>query len=120
MPDGKITVHVLLDFTKAFDLLNHGLFIHKLGSRYDLHTSAIGMVSSFLRAPRHVHCLLVVPQGCTSSTLFFFLCLSKICVCVFVFQSFFSMLMICRFIYLGTGRDEMISALNENLTAISR
>jgi hypothetical protein len=83
MPDGKITVHVLLDFTKAFDIINHGLFIHKLGSRYDLHTSAIGMVSSFLRAPRHVHCLLVVPQGCTSSTLFFFsMFIKDLCLCI--------------------------------------
>jgi hypothetical protein len=35
----KVTVHVLLDFSKAFDLINHGLF----------HNSAMGMVSSFLK-----------------------------------------------------------------------
>jgi hypothetical protein len=26
----KVTVHFLLDFYKAFDLINHGLFVHKL------------------------------------------------------------------------------------------
>jgi hypothetical protein len=47
--EGKVTVHVLLDFSKAFDLINHGLFVHKLDLWYDFHTSAMGMVSSFLR-----------------------------------------------------------------------
>jgi hypothetical protein len=47
--EGKITVHVLLHFSKTCDLINHGLFVHKLDSRYDCHTSAMGMVSSFLR-----------------------------------------------------------------------
>jgi hypothetical protein len=42
--EGKVTVHVLLDFSKSFDLINHGLFVHKLGSRYDFHTSAMGIV----------------------------------------------------------------------------
>jgi hypothetical protein len=46
--EGKVTVHVLLDFSKAFDLINHGLFVHWLDSRYDFHTSAMGMFSSFL------------------------------------------------------------------------
>jgi hypothetical protein len=27
--EGKVTVHVLLDFSKAFELINQGLFIHK-------------------------------------------------------------------------------------------
>jgi hypothetical protein len=36
-------------FSKAFDLINHGLFVHKLDSRYDFHTSSMSMVSSFLR-----------------------------------------------------------------------
>jgi hypothetical protein len=44
----KVTVLVLLDFLKDFDLINHELFDHKLGSRYDFRTSAMGMVSSFL------------------------------------------------------------------------
>jgi hypothetical protein len=47
--EGQVTVHVLLDFSKAFDLINLGLFVHKLNSRYDFHTSTMGMVSSFLR-----------------------------------------------------------------------
>jgi hypothetical protein len=38
--EGKVTVHVLLDFFRAFDLINHGLFVHKLDSRYDFHNSA--------------------------------------------------------------------------------
>jgi hypothetical protein len=38
----KVTVHVLLKFFKAFDLMNHGLFVNKLDSWYDFQTSAIG------------------------------------------------------------------------------
>jgi hypothetical protein len=34
---------------KAFDLINHQLFVHKIGSRYDFHTSAMSMVSSIFR-----------------------------------------------------------------------
>jgi hypothetical protein len=34
----KVTVHVLLDLSKVFDLINHGLFVHILDSRYDFHT----------------------------------------------------------------------------------
>jgi hypothetical protein len=84
--------------SKAFDLINHGQFVHKLDSRYDFHTSAMGMVSSFLRdrsmvvevdgvksTPRSLSS--GVPHGCIPSPLFF-LCLSMICVLVFLFQSF--------------------------------
>jgi hypothetical protein len=42
MAEGK------LDFTKAPDL-NNVLFLHELGSRFDFHTSDMGMVSSFFR-----------------------------------------------------------------------
>jgi hypothetical protein len=38
---GNVTVYVLLDISKTFDLINHGLFVHKLDSRYDFHTSAM-------------------------------------------------------------------------------
>jgi hypothetical protein len=78
--EGKVTVHVLLDFSKAFDLINHGLFVHELDSRYDFHTSAMGMVSSFLV----VLCRLVF-HCCVSHLRCFFICLSMICVLVFVF-----------------------------------
>jgi hypothetical protein len=71
-------VYVLLDFSKALELINHGLFVHKLDSRYDFHTSVMGMVSSFLRdrstvvevvgvksTPRYLSSEL--PQGCIPS-----------------------------------------------------
>jgi hypothetical protein len=90
----KVTVHVLLDFFKAFDLINHRLFVHKLDSRYDFHTSAMDMVSSFLRdrsmvvevdgvksTPRSLSSN--IPQGWIASPQFF-LCLSMICLRVFV------------------------------------
>jgi hypothetical protein len=44
----KVTVHVLLDILKVFDLINHGLFVHMLESRYGFRTVAMSMVSSFL------------------------------------------------------------------------
>jgi hypothetical protein len=112
--EGKVTVHVLLDFSKAFDIINHGLFVHKLDSRYDFHTSAMGMVSPFLRdrsmvvevdGVKSTPCSLSsgVPQGCIPSPQFF-LSLSMICVLVFVLQSITFTLMIYRFIWLGIVR----------------
>jgi hypothetical protein len=84
MAEGKITVLALLDFSKAFDMVNHLLFLHKLGSEYDFHTSDRSMVSSFLQdrsmivevdgdvksSPRSLFS--GVPQGCIPSLLFFF------------------------------------------------
>jgi hypothetical protein len=91
--EGEVTVHVLLDFSKAFDHINHGLFVHKLDSRYDFHTSAMGMVSSFLRdcsmvvevdgvksTPRSLSS--GVPQGCIPSPLFFSMFIDDLCSCV--------------------------------------
>jgi hypothetical protein len=49
MAEGKVTVLVLLDLFKAFDMVDHLLYVHKLGSEYDFHTSARSMVSSFLQ-----------------------------------------------------------------------
>jgi hypothetical protein len=96
----KITVYVLLDLSKVFDPINHGLF-------------AMGMILSFLRD----RSMVVEVDGVKSTPRFlssfhrdishrhcFFLCLSMICVLIFVFQSFISMLMICRFICLRIGR----------------
>jgi hypothetical protein len=60
-----------VNFSKAFDLINHGLFFNKLGSRFDYHTLAMGMVSSYffgillwrlrlmMSNPCHVLCRLV-------------------------------------------------------------
>jgi hypothetical protein len=49
MAEGKVTVLALLDFLKAFDMVNHLLFLHKLGSAYDFLTLARDLVSSFLQ-----------------------------------------------------------------------
>jgi hypothetical protein len=86
----KVTVHVLLDFSKAFDLIIHGLFVHKLDLRYDFHTSIIGKVSSFLRdhsmvvevdgvksTPRSLWSR--VPQVCIPSPLFFVMSINDFC-----------------------------------------
>jgi hypothetical protein len=117
----KVTVHVILHFSKAFDLINHGLFVHKLDSRY-------GLVSSFLRdrsmvvevdgvksAPRYLSS--GVPQGCIPSTLFI---LCELCSCI-RFSKFHFYADDLQ-IYLSEDKkdlDEMISALNEDLAAIS-
>jgi hypothetical protein len=99
--------------SKAFDLINHGLFVHKVDSRYDFHTSAKAIVSSFLRDRSMVveidgvkfalrYLSSGVPQGCIPSSLFSpCSCSSMICVLVFVFRSFISMLMICSFFVWG-------------------
>jgi hypothetical protein len=67
--------------------LKHLLFLHKLGSEYDFHTSDRSMVSSFLQD----RSIMVEVDGVKSSP-----------------RSLFSgvpiMLMICIFIYLGIKR----------------
>jgi hypothetical protein len=111
MTEGKVTVYVLLDFTKAFDLINHGLFVHKLCSRYDFHTSAMGMVSSFLQ-DRSMHsggwgwwCLVV---WCTTGRYLISCSCIRFSKCHFYADD------------LQIGLDGMISALNKDLAAISR
>jgi hypothetical protein len=42
------TVLVLLDFSKVFDSVCHGLFILKLRQRYGFHATAAALVSSYL------------------------------------------------------------------------
>jgi hypothetical protein len=89
----KVTVQVLLDFSKAFDLINHGLFVHKLDSRYDFHTSAMCMVSSFLRDRSMVvevdavkstarSLSSGVPRGCIPYPLFFSMLINDLCSCI--------------------------------------
>jgi hypothetical protein len=104
---------------------HYGLFVHNhISSAHDMTLILQLWVSSFLRdrsmvvevdgvksTPRSL--LSGDSQGCTLSLL----CLSMIFVRVFVFQSFISVLMICRFICLGI---ESIFALNEDFAAISR
>jgi hypothetical protein len=88
-----VTVHVLLDFSKAFNFINHGLFVHKLDSRYDFHTSAMDIVSSILQdrsmvvevddvksTPRYLSS--GVPQGCIPSPLFFSMFINDLCSCI--------------------------------------
>jgi hypothetical protein len=98
--EGKVTVHVFLDFSKAFDLINQGLFVHKLDSRYDIHM-AMGMVSSFLRDRPMV---IEVPHGCIPSLLFFSMFINDICSCIRFSKFHFYRLMICRFVCLGIGK----------------
>jgi hypothetical protein len=82
MAEGKVTVLALLDFSKAFEMVNHLLFHHKMGSAYDFHTSSRDLLSAFLQdcsmvvevdgvrsSPRSLFS--GVPQGCIPSPLFF-------------------------------------------------
>jgi hypothetical protein len=47
MTEGKVTVVVLLDFSKAFDCVDCRLFLHKLVSSFDFHGSARNMVFKY-------------------------------------------------------------------------
>jgi hypothetical protein len=48
MESNQPTILVLLDFSKAFHSVCHGLFILKLRWRYGFHTTAAALVSSYL------------------------------------------------------------------------
>jgi hypothetical protein len=48
MTEGRVTVLVLLDFSKTFDCVDYHLYLHKLVSSFDFHGSARDMVSTFL------------------------------------------------------------------------
>jgi hypothetical protein len=48
MESNQPTILVLLDFSKAFDSMCHGLFILKLRQRYEFHAKAAALVSSYL------------------------------------------------------------------------
>jgi hypothetical protein len=127
-----VTVHVLLDFSKTYDLINNGQFIHKLDLWYDFHTSAMGMVSSIRRdrsmvvevdGVKSTPCSLSygVPQGCIPSPLFFSMFINDLCSCIRF--SKFDFYADDLQMYLSGDRkdlDEMIAALNEDLAVISR
>jgi hypothetical protein len=52
MESNQPTILILLDFSKAFDSVCHGLFILKLRQRYRFHAIAAALVSSYL-SPRY-------------------------------------------------------------------
>jgi hypothetical protein len=73
---------LLLDFSKAFDCVHHGLLVHKLRSQYHFDSSAAAMIASFLKdrsmmveidgvrsSPRTL--VAGVPQGSVLSPLLF-------------------------------------------------
>jgi hypothetical protein len=83
MTEGRVTVLVLLDFSKAFDCVDHHLFLHKLVSSFVFHGS--DMVSTFLNgrsmlvdvdsarsSPRALFS--GVLHGYVQSPLFFYVC----------------------------------------------
>jgi hypothetical protein len=85
MESNQPTILVLIDFSKAFDSVCHGLFILKLRQRFGFHATAAALVSSylFLRyqkvscgddvSPLALAPLAVgVPQGSPISSLCFF------------------------------------------------
>jgi hypothetical protein len=81
-----------MKLTLNHDLINHELFVQKLDSRYDFLTSAMGMVSSFLRdrsmvvevdgvksTPRSLSS--GVPQGCIPSLVLLYSVFKVSCPC---------------------------------------
>jgi hypothetical protein len=103
------------------------MFVHKLDSRYDFHTSAMGMVSSFLRdrsmvvevdgvksTPRSLSS--GVLQRCIPSPLFFSMFINDFCSCIY-FSKFHLYADDLQIYLYGNKKDfdEMIFVLNENL-----
>lgn len=130
MVEGKATVMVLLDFSKAFDCVNHQLFLFRLITRYRFDSSSSKLVASFL-ADRSMSVevdglrsssravLSGVPQGAVPSPLFFAMFLDLL----------HSVIRHCKFhfyaddlqIYLSGNKndiDGIIARVNEDLAAI--
>jgi hypothetical protein len=104
--------------------------VNKLDSKYNFHKSAMGMVSAFLRdrsmvvevdgvksAPLYLS--FEVPQGCIPSPLFFSMFINDLCSCI-RFSKFHFYADDVQIYFDRNDLDEMISALNEVLAAISR
>jgi hypothetical protein len=127
-----LTVLALLDFSKAFYMVNHLLFLHKLDWEYDFHTSARSMVSSFLQdrsmmvevdgvkfSPRSLFS--GVPQGCIPSPLIFSMFINDLCSSIH-FAKFHFYADDLQIYLSGDSKDlsGIISALNDDLASISR
>jgi hypothetical protein len=132
MTEGRVTVVVLLDFSKAFDCVDYRLFLHKLVSSFDFHGSARNMVSTFLNgrsmvvdvdgarsSPRALFS--GVPQGSVPSPLFFSMFVN--CLSERIRHSKFHFYADDLQIYLSGNRsdlDGLIARVNEDLEAIHR
>lgn len=93
MDKRRITILMLLDFSRAFDCVNHSLLIAILKS-YNLHLSAVKWFSSYLTdrlqrirtaggsVSEWMHNPLGVPQGSTLSALLFSLYINRISDCL--------------------------------------
>jgi hypothetical protein len=50
MIGSKVTILLLLDFSKAFECVNHRLFLYRFMTAYDFGTIAMDLIVSFLSA----------------------------------------------------------------------
>lgn len=89
LDDGCVTFLVLLDFSKAFDMVNHSLLLYKLRNRFNVSPEAIKLISSYISNRKQAVCLenrlseflpilRGVPQGSILAPLLFSLYINEI------------------------------------------